>query len=48
MVLCLHCVGNHDSKYYVQPKLRALRNEKLSWPVDKMLNFVRILLFLLL
>ena len=38
------CVGNHN-KYYVQPKLHALRNERLSGTVDKMLYFVRILQF---
>ena len=34
------CVGNDDNKCFVQPKLHALMNEKLSGQVDKMLNFV--------
>ena len=36
--------SNYDNKYYVQPELHALRNEKLSGPVVEMLDFVRILL----
>ena len=34
------CVGNDDNKCFVQPKLHALKNEKLSGQVDIMLNFV--------